>query len=535
MGTFIFVVIAAGLPLLWTYSIAKRPGLWVNAGNMEAGRVSPPGRFVVGLSAILGVVGVLGTTGAMLFGLSADNPAGSAIIGQWVLALLYRLSRLVFSMGAKHDRDEAAKEDGFVRRGVKVVKSDPSKKKRVSDTAIEIGGIEIPRMQEAQHFLLSGTTGTGKTQAINSMLRTIRKRGQRAVIVDPGGGFYSRFAQEGDVLMNPFDGRTIDWSPFADIENDYDCERIARAIVPDGVGDSMQWHHYSQSLVAAVLRKMHHNGERSIERLLYWLTMADQKELSGMLAGTPAAALCAKGNDRMLASTRAILSSYVGVFPYLVDEGTFSVREWVRDSGGLGEGWLFVTYRDDQMASLRGLVATMLELAIVEGLSLSEDQERGLWFVMDEVDSLGKVTSLRAGLTKLRKYGGRCVLGLQTISQLRTTYGRDEAQTLVANCSSKLILRAGDAETARAMEEELGQQEIMRITEGESDAKLFSGNSGGSKSVSQQFSRQSAVMASEIMSLEDLHGYLKLPGDTIHGVKLDYVGMPEINAPFESA
>src|SRR5690606_19675059 len=103
------------------------------------------------------------------------------------------------------------------------------------------------------------------------------------------------------------------------------------------------------------------------------------------------------------------------------------------------DGWLFITYRDDQADMLRRLVATMLDLAIVEGLSLSEDQDRGLWFVMDEVDSLGRVSSLRGGLTKLRKYGGRCVLGLQTIAQLRATYGHDEAQTLLANCSTKLI------------------------------------------------------------------------------------------------
>jgi len=43
------------------------------------------------------------------------------------------------------------------------------------------------------------------------------------------------------------------------------------------------------------------------------------------------------------------------------------VREWVRDE--TRDGWLFVTYRDDQMGMLRGLVASLLELGIVEGLS----------------------------------------------------------------------------------------------------------------------------------------------------------------------
>jgi hypothetical protein len=41
-------------------------------------------------------------------------------------------------------------------------------------------------------------------------------------------------------------------------------------------------------------------------------------------------------------------------------------------------------------------------------------------------------------------------------------------------------------------------------------------------------------MASEIMGLENLHGYLKMPGETIHRVKLDYVSMPEVQPAFKS-
>ncbi len=38
------------------------------------------------------------------------------------------------------------------------------------------------------------------------------------------------------------------------------------------------------------------------------------------------------------------------------------------------------------------------------------------------------------------------------IQQYAKSYGRDEAQTLIANTSVKCILRAGDAETAKSME-----------------------------------------------------------------------------------
>lgn len=426
--------------------------------------------------------------------------------------------------------------DETVRRGSRVVEATEldertSNRKGRDDADVTIGGVTIPRMLEAQHFLITGTTGAGKTQVINAMLRSIRTRGNRAVIADPAGGFYARFGQAGDVLFNPFDRRSVDWSPFAEIRADYDCERIAKAIIPDlDGGESAQWQLFAQTLLAKAMLAMHRNGERSVKRLLYWMTTADQRALEPLLSGTVAAVMCQKGNDKMLNNTRATMLPYLGVFDYLPDEGQFSIRKWIQEDWR--QNWLFITYRDDQMGMLRNLVATALELALVEGLSLSENQERGLWYVMDEIDSLGKVTSLRAGQTKLRKYGGRCVLGLQTIAQLRTTYGRDEAQTLIANTSVKCILRAGDAETAKSMEQELGEQEIERTQLNDSISTNEQGQSQ-SQSVSTQVVRQSTVMGSEIMGLPDLQGFLKLPGDEIARIAVEYVAMPDQNPAFQ--
>lgn len=437
-------------------------------------------------------------------------------------------------------RSSGGNGDDQVIRGSRVVDADQLDARTANTKGndnsagadVNIGGVTIPRMLEAQHFLISGTTGSGKTQVINGMLRSIRKRRNRAVIADPGGGFFARFGQPDDILFNPFDRRTIDWSPFAEIREDYDCERIAKAIIPDMEGgDGAQWQLFAQTLLAKAMLAMHRNGERSIKRLLYWMATADQKELEPLLAGTVAAVMCQKGNDKMLNNMRATMLPYLSIFEYLPDDGRFSVRQWIQDDWR--ENWLFITYRDDQMGMLRTIVATVLEMALVEGLSLTENQNRGLWYIMDEVDSLGKITSLRAALTKLRKYGGRCVLGLQTISQFRSTYGRDEAQTLIANTSVKCILRAGDAETGKAMEHELGEQEIEREQVNDS----FSTNDHGtsqSQSMSTQRVRQSAVLASEVMGLPDLRGYLKIPGDEIARIAVEYVGMPDVNPAFES-
>lgn len=116
--------------------------------------------------------------------------------------------------------DKANKGQETVRRGTRVVDvTTPTIQKNgkalpTDDRSIRIGGVEIPASLEAQHILIAGTTGAGKTQIINGMLRTIRKRKHRALIADAAGGFYARFAEADDKLFNPFDQRSVPWIAF---------------------------------------------------------------------------------------------------------------------------------------------------------------------------------------------------------------------------------------------------------------------------------------------------------------------------------
>jgi type IV secretory pathway TraG/TraD family ATPase VirD4 len=51
--------------------------------------------------------------------------------------------------------------------------------------------------------------------------------------------------------------------------------------------------------------------------------------------------------------------------------------------------------------------------------------------IVDELDALGQIDGLKDALARLRKFGGRCVLGFQCIAQVSSTYGQGEAQILV--------------------------------------------------------------------------------------------------------
>jgi type IV secretory pathway TraG/TraD family ATPase VirD4 len=101
------------------------------------------------------------------------------------------------------------------------------------------------------------------------------------------------------------------------------------------------------------------------------------------------------------------------------------------------------------------------------------------------------------------------VLGLQTISQLRTIYGPEGAVTLTASPSTKLIMRVDETETANAASELIGRHEIERLT-----MTQLAGLSTYREGVNLAPHRtiETLVMADEIKLLKPFTGYLCVAG-----------------------
>ncbi len=62
---------------------------------------------------------------------------------------------------------------------------------------IDVAGVPMPTAIENLHLLIGGATGSGKTVLLRGTLLSALKRGDRNVIVDPNGTFYSTFGQAG--------------------------------------------------------------------------------------------------------------------------------------------------------------------------------------------------------------------------------------------------------------------------------------------------------------------------------------------------
>jgi len=175
-------------------------------------------------------------TAAVGLGLALFGPTSTAaavVIGGTVSASLgYLAGRLAAPPAGPESQYQRG---ALVRQGAQ----QPSAHRAETPTAgaqPSLAGYAVPDGDETKHFKLIGTTGTGKSTAICELLGAALQRGDRAVIADPDGGYLRRFfdASRGDVILNPFDQRSVKWDLFGEIREPYDVEQRIRnrATVP---------------------------------------------------------------------------------------------------------------------------------------------------------------------------------------------------------------------------------------------------------------------------------------------------------------
>jgi type IV secretory pathway TraG/TraD family ATPase VirD4 len=384
-------------------------------------------------------------------------------------------------------------------------------------TPITLGGIPVAAEDEAKHFKCLGTTGTGKSTAIREMLSAALKRGDRAVIADPDGGYLSHFydADRGDVILNPFDPDAVKWNLLGEITSDHDVDQLARSLIPDGGGSDRIWSGYARTFFTAVVQQVVAARIQDDGEIYRLVTKASVQELKLLLAGTVAGPFLEDANDRMFGSVRAVTASAVGALRYTAQQraAPFSVRQWIQQGvaayGGRPGGVLFIPYKAGEIAALRSAISAWMRIAIFEAMNRPEGDQR-LWFVIDELDALGEIDGLKDALARLRKFGGRCVLGFQSISQVSSTYGKGAADTIVENCGNSLILRCSASEqggTSQFASRLIGQREVVHTT---TSKTLRPREWEPSTTTSEQRTIEPAIMASEIERLPDLTGFLKL-------------------------
>ena len=388
-----------------------------------------------------------------------------------------------------------------------------------------IAGIPYPERTETQHTIVSGTTGSGKTVLIADLVSQIRARGERCVIYDKMGSYTRSFFDPArDVLMNPLDARAPRWSPFLEARNPRDFDMMAAALIPQQK-DTVDpfWVTAARQLFSNGAGVLWKQGVTENKVLVDHLLKTDLTALAEAMEGTVAQSIVDPENPKTALSVRAMLTAHLGALEFLPDTGKpFSIREWISTENR--DGFLFLTSRGDQHASLRGLISTWLEIAVNAMLTLAQDDGRRIWVILDELPTLHQVPSLQPGLAESRQFGGCFVLGVQVAAALRDLYGRNGAETISGLCGTRVVLAAPDRDTAQWSADSLGRSEVEEIAEGYS----YGANTiRDGVSLTPRRELRALALPSEIMRLENLEGYIKFPGPLpVASIRLKYVARP---------
>src|SRR5581483_8480867 len=374
---------------------------------------------------------------------------------------------------------------------------------------------------ESKHVKIIGTTGTGKSMAIKHILARVSERPQqRVVIPDPDGGYARLFyrAERGDRIVNPFDQRDCGWDIAADITQPYHADEIAQALIPPREGPASEWAEYGRQLLSNTSTALKQRGELTIDTLYRTLSTTLPDEYAELVAGTDSAKLFARDNERFRASVEAIVASDTRGLRYMRN-GSLSLSRYAQSDE---KGWIFLTYKAEQIAALKNVIAAMLRVVIFALMSRPEE-DSGTWIVIDELDALGRIPGLQDALQRLRKFGGRCVLAFQSLGPLVDIYGHGISSALVENCSSTLLLRSSSGatmSTSKFAAGLVGEREVMRLerSTSKSTGSSFSpasitrfapgANRGSNASATNRRVTEPALMPSQIEQLPDLHGYV---------------------------
>lgn len=405
--------------------------------------------------------------------------------------------------------------------------------------ATMLAGAPYPYSLENRALFTIGSAGSGKSQIIKELIYGARKRGGRDkfVFYDRKPEYLPMFYREGDTVLCPADLRHTNWDMFAEIDGEQDIDGVIKSLIPNsGDGDTKDkfWVDSARNVFRGVIvwlmmehRKAFEDGKTpypkpSNEELVKFLahTTSDPLKLWNILKQNPSTAFianCLNCAERPQSGTAnsiiASLTSYTLSFtrPEVAERGNFSICKWLRDDKTEGKA-IFLANPAKYGDNYESYFTMIVNLALTEMISLPNDNDRRVWFIIDEFGSLMKLGSVIRLLAEGRSKGACTIIGTQDIAQMKQRY-KDEHETIINNCNSQCIARVTSHNEAKYLSDMIGEVEVEKE---DSTSSMRIGKEVSfdisDKNNATKREKRNIVLPSEISGLPDLNYFVK-PSD----------------------
>lgn len=317
--------------------------------------------------------------------------------------------------------------------------------------------------EKDRSILVLGETGSGKSEAIEVLAHQFESDDAAPVVAYDYKEDYQEFFD--DVIRLSAVGSDRYWNVFREIRNEEDCKEIAAAIFSNTENDYFM--NAAEQVFESILIMLDRWGKEdgydpSNEDLLKYIDSADSDSLREDFEDEEIGAAKHMAEDTTAAENivsnleMQVSQTFSGDF---AEKGTFSVREYMNNPSGKQ---LIFDFPIDRSAAARPIFRLLIDWSIRFGML----REAGAYFILDEFAGLPRLSNIERLVNAGRAYDCYAIFGVQAVSQLNSTYGRDDAESLLSGMAQEIHLRVGDESSVSYIRQRLGKEMKIRGRDG---------------------------------------------------------------------
>lgn len=382
---------------------------------------------------------------------------------------------------------------------------------------IKIGSMPLVKDTQNRHTIALGTTGSGKTNLLHNIIPQITN--QMAIVFDQTGEMVAKYYDEerGDIIFNPLDSRSASWDFFKDVQDD-NIEKFSSILFRTKSNADPFWSNSAKVIFDSIVRHQI-AADESIESLKYLLFNTDLQELSSILQNTKASRYLSNSNKIVASSILSVLATGAKSLNLLNSSNcTFSLKEYFNvKENTKNPPWLFLASPPHLREVTLPLLSSVFELSISHLMS-RQTQCQPLWFIVDELATLGHLNSLPVALAEARKYNGCVLAATQSVNQIFENFGPRLGSTIFGLFATKFIFRTDEPSACRLISDIFGYQEIQNQQKNTS----FGANEYRDGISYQEVHRQKPIITTDMLaSLKDLECFVGLPNPNIRLARIN--------------